>query len=914
MAFTPEQEAILKAIADNPGTPIDGKANLALGNVTGAERLPVSAGTDTGGIGPGATDRKITFTTFKNWLLSFFAPKKTTVYVTPSTIPNPILPDINYLVISTAGEVNITMPLVASGDDFTYYFTLKSNGKHCNLLTTGGQLIGDKSQLSISTVNSCVVIRANKIDGYDIISDGREYLRVNHETSDLNLDTGIESNGRYEFSVTNGQTLTVTVQDWSAIHKGDHAVFYKLSGVNSIVRVVSEDETFDEEIFINGASFELVYGELGFEIGQDSRPKVQTSSITLFALTEASGVSTYNKAVLNTSDPEFSTTPTDFDVGLITGAAQFVAAFITVEGAIQGTINETNIISFSRWRKAAGSGSGTAQAYAEVYKRETGGTETLLATTSKTPIITESTYIEFTVTGLLPTETFLSTDRVLVKVYMDRIAGGSDPTYELEVEGLNPARLSFSVPSSTQSHDTLPGVNDAGVGVDKGHVDSDLYKEIVPFQTNYTSSATPTPTGDFGVNELYITALAVDSELQIPDNTPANGNELFARIKDNGVARLLTYNAIYTGDLPSTTVPGQTLYLELKYNSTTSKWESQNKLAGVGVFYGFLNNVAQIIAGLKTFTSGIIINKGVGLAYNEFRSAATISLLDFKDNTGAVRFEIRDNNGILEINAGTNANKSISFSANGAIIKILKTPAADATFNETLTYNPSTGAIELRESEYTALTPGASVAYDLLTGLNKTLNVAVDTTITFSNPINGMPTGDIRLNVTVADKDIILAGAGVTFTGYGSLTGLPIGVYHIYFDVISATQIDYTITPIIEVVQLSCSDLLSDLATGTTKAYFRTPYAMTVTEVRASVLTAPTDANLIIDINESGTTILSTKLSIDAGEKTSETATTPPVISDATLADDAEITIDIDQIGSTIAGAGLIVTLKGYKT
>lgn len=112
---------------------------------------------------------------------------------------------------------------------------------------------------------------------------------------------------------------------------------------------------------------------------------------------------------------------------------------------------------------------------------------------------------------------------------------------------------------------------------------------------------------------------------------------------------------------------------------------------------------------------------------------------------------------------------------------------------------------------------------------------------------------------------------------------------------------------------VACSDESSDLTVGTGKVTFRMPYAMTVTEVRANVNTAPIGANLMVDINEGGVSILSTKLSIDAGEKTSVTAATPAVISDSTLADDAEITIDIDQIGSTVAGAGLKVTLIGAK-
>ena len=114
-------------------------------------------------------------------------------------------------------------------------------------------------------------------------------------------------------------------------------------------------------------------------------------------------------------------------------------------------------------------------------------------------------------------------------------------------------------------------------------------------------------------------------------------------------------------------------------------------------------------------------------------------------------------------------------------------------------------------------------------------------------------------------------------------------------------------------ILISCSDLSTDLVVDTSVAYIRMPYGMTLTEVRASVLTAPTGSAITIDINESGTSVLSTKLTIDAGEKTSTTAATPPVISDSGLADDAEITIDIDAIGSTIAGNGLIITLIGTK-
>lgn len=117
-----------------------------------------------------------------------------------------------------------------------------------------------------------------------------------------------------------------------------------------------------------------------------------------------------------------------------------------------------------------------------------------------------------------------------------------------------------------------------------------------------------------------------------------------------------------------------------------------------------------------------------------------------------------------------------------------------------------------------------------------------------------------------------------------------------------------------ESIIVACSDETTSITTGTAKVTMRMPYAFTLTAVRASVGTAPTGSTIIIDINESGATILSTKLSIDASEKTSTTAASAAVISDTALADDAEITFDFDQVGSTIAGAGVKVYLIGRRT
>jgi hypothetical protein len=114
-----------------------------------------------------------------------------------------------------------------------------------------------------------------------------------------------------------------------------------------------------------------------------------------------------------------------------------------------------------------------------------------------------------------------------------------------------------------------------------------------------------------------------------------------------------------------------------------------------------------------------------------------------------------------------------------------------------------------------------------------------------------------------------------------------------------------------KILPVACSDEITAITAGLAKVTFRMPYAMTLSAVRASLSTAQTSGTVVtVDINETGISILSTKLTIDNTEKTSTTAATAAVISDTSLADDAEITIDVDLVGDGTA-KGLKVYLIG---
>jgi len=109
--------------------------------------------------------------------------------------------------------------------------------------------------------------------------------------------------------------------------------------------------------------------------------------------------------------------------------------------------------------------------------------------------------------------------------------------------------------------------------------------------------------------------------------------------------------------------------------------------------------------------------------------------------------------------------------------------------------------------------------------------------------------------------------------------------------------------------QVACSDEATAITTGTAKVAFRMVGARTLVGVRASLSTAQTSGSIFtVDINKNGTTVLSTKLTIDNTEKTSTTAAAAAVISVTSFADDDEVTIDVDQVGDGTA-KGLKVTL-----
>ena len=100
-------------------------------------------------------------------------------------------------------------------------------------------------------------------------------------------------------------------------------------------------------------------------------------------------------------------------------------------------------------------------------------------------------------------------------------------------------------------------------------------KRINPRSATATTATTLTP--DLAtLDQTSLTALATALTINAPTGTPVDGSKMTIRLKDNGTARALTWNATYVpigNALPTTTVANKIVYIGCSYNLTAAQWD-----------------------------------------------------------------------------------------------------------------------------------------------------------------------------------------------------------------------------------------------------------------------------------------------------------------------------------------------------
>lgn len=163
---------------------------------------------------------------------------------------------------------------------------------------------------------------------------------------------------------------------------------------------------------------------------------------------------------------------------------------------------------------------------------------------------------------------------------------------------------------------------------------------------------------------------------------------------------------------------------------------------------------------------------------------------------------------------------------------------------------------------------------------------------TFTSPLTTK--GDLLTRNTVGHARLALGAEYLSLMVAPTTLGSPTGLYWG-----RPMTVEYFAVP----------SLTAVLTVATNVAYHRLGRPMTALQVRASLLTASTSGDVVIDILMNGVSILSTKITIEANELTSVGAAAQPVISIPTLTDDAAISISVLNAGTN--ARGLVVSIFG---
>lgn len=160
--------------------------------------------------------------------------------------------------------------------------------------------------------------------------------------------------------------------------------------------------------------------------------------------------------------------------------------------------------------------------------------------------------------------------------------------------------------------------------------------------------------------------------------------------------------------------------------------------------------------------------------------------------------------------------------------------------------------------------------------------------------------------------------AAADYAAMKTLLGLTVGTdvqaYNAVLANVASSTYDAALKPL-EYLEIALSDETTAITTGDGKASWFYGYDFTITEIYIGLGAAQSSSGVVtVDVNKSGSTILSTKATIGASlnNSLSGSGSVSPVISTATSSKGDKFTADVDAAGTGAKGLKLIVI--GHRT
>ena len=212
----------------------------------------------------------------------------------------------------------------------------------------------------------------------------------------------------------------------------------------------------DESVY-NNSNSELLAHSVQAAIDELDVKKADVSllqaNLTFYPTTAASPVSGYSRLVTSTDDASYDDPAVDVSTGTITSADTLIASLASDEGVLDGTISAISLTTVGAVRRTSGNSMG--RFWFEIYKRTSGGTETLIATSGKTSYTDVEEYTQFFEAAYIATTVFGATDRLVTKYYGN--TDGSNAVFDFRFGGTEPIRSLLPVPVNV-----IPSVTSAG--------------------------------------------------------------------------------------------------------------------------------------------------------------------------------------------------------------------------------------------------------------------------------------------------------------------------------------------------------------------------------------------------------------------------------------------------------------------